>query len=76
MLTCSVKIPLQHDVAQHFKTRHQGYQQYAVYHSERIFLQARLDEIFSPPEKKDDNLKIKKLRHLNNGGLKDVMHSV
>lgn len=25
---------------------------------------------------KDDNLKIKKLRHLNNGGLKDVMHSV
>lgn len=41
---------LQHDVAQHFKTRHQGYQLFIT--QKKIILQARLDEIFSLPEKK------------------------
>lgn len=49
----------QHDVAQHLKTR---YQQYAVYHSEKLttILQARLDKFpLFQIKKKDDNQKIK-----------------
>lgn len=65
---------MQHNVAQHFKTRRQGYQQCAVYHSKKI-LQAQLDK-FPLFQEKKDNQKMNKLRHLNNGGLKDVMHSV
>lgn len=53
---------MQHDVAQHFKTRHQGYLQYVVYHLKNLtlLLQARLDK-FPLPRKKKKMMIIRKL---------------
>lgn len=56
---------MQHDVAQRFKTRNQGYQQYAVHHLKKLtlILQARLDKfpLFMKKKKKKKKMIIRKL---------------